>query len=136
MWAKLEQYGKLTQGQMEAAMTALDRMQARAAAKAASRFVGEVGERIDLTVTVEKRIRIEFQDGFGGHNRYGTSYTNLYLCRDEHGNRIVYKGTGDFPGEGQTARVKATISEHSEYNSEAQTKVSRPKVVEKRTDAA
>ncbi|WP_321471180.1 hypothetical protein [uncultured Paludibaculum sp.] len=120
LWHKLEQYGKLSPAQMNAATTALDRVDSRAAAKAASQFVGTIGKRVELTLTVEHVIFFEPRG-------YGWAAQSLYLCRDEQGNRLTYKGTTNFPGKGQTGRVKATISEHTVYNGEKQTAITRPK---------
>jgi hypothetical protein len=100
---------------------------ARRAAKAASCHVGAVNERVTLIVTTEKVVDITVREA-SGYARFGSRF--MFLARDSHGNRIVYKGNGDFPGEGQTATIKATVAEHAEYNGERQTMVQRPKCIE------
>lgn len=108
-------------------MEVVDAEIARRAAQAASKHVGAVSERVTLIVTTEKVVDITVREA-GGYARFGSRY--LFLARDSHGNRIVYKGNGDFPREGETATIKATVAEHAEYNGELQTLVQRPKCIE------
>ena len=109
-------YGKLSERQLDVTRSAI----AREDAKRATKYVGECGTRIEMTLQVEKVIPL------GERGMYGQRY--LHLCRDEQGNRIVYKGTGySIPGEGHTCRVKATVDGHDCYRGEKQTFISRPK---------
>jgi hypothetical protein len=99
---------------------------ARMAARAASTHVGTIGQRLALRIITERQIDIT-----PDHQPYGSGRRFLFLARDEHGNRIVYKGSGDFPREGETPMLyKVTVSEHTEYSGESQTVVMRPKMVE------
>lgn len=117
--AKLEEYGTLSEKQLAAALTAV----ARCKARAGSQFVGTEGTRVELTLTVERCIVLE---SFG---RFAAP--TIHLCRDENGNRVVYKGTGSsFPVTGETAKVKATIDRHDNYRGENQTHIARPKTLE------
>jgi len=86
---------------------------ARMAIRAGSQFVGRTGERIVLTVKTEKVIDIT-----PAEQRYGFGPRYMFLARDAAGNRIVYRGNGDFPGEGESATLKATVAEHAEYRGE------------------
>lgn len=91
---------------------------AKRAKNSSSAFVGVVGDKVTLTITVERVLN------------FGDRYCPMYisLCRDQAGNVIVYKGTSNaIPGEGETATVIATVAEHTTYNGIAQTRIMRPK---------
>ena len=104
---------------------------ARRAAKAASAFTGAPGERVTLVVTTDKVIDITPEP-----RPYGYSRRFMFLARDASGNRIVYRGSGAFPGEGEQATVKVTIAEHTVYRDEKQTVVQRPKLLDESLVAA
>jgi hypothetical protein len=107
-------------------MAAILKLNARIVAKAASRHIGTVGERIELTLTVEHVIRLDSNlPAF-----YHAAPSSIYLCRDGAGNRVVYRGSGCFGGKGEIITVKATITEHGERDGEKQTVIARPKVQE------
>lgn len=89
----------------------------------ASTFVGTIGERIELELTVEKILDFSF-------GQFPTIYSYLQLCRDAAGNRIVYKGSKILADEGERVKVKATVAEHDEYKGERQTKIQRPKFID------
>lgn len=94
---------------------------AKRAKNAASGFVGAVGDKVTLTITVERVLNI------------GDKYLPIYLslCRDSTGNVIVYKGNSSaIPGRGETVTVKAAVKEHTVYNGVKQTVIQRPKVLE------
>ena len=117
---KFEQYGTMSEAQVTAARTAADRTKARLEARAASQFVGTIGKRQDFSITVEHVIQLEAFNSW-------SAAPSMYLCRDDRGNRIVYKGTGEFPRKGGTGKIKATIKDHTEYKGEQQTVIARPK---------
>lgn len=100
----------------------------RRVAKAASVCIGNIGERVTFHISTEKVIDITFRQGTNGYAPYGSRY--MFLARDAAGNRIIYKGNGDFPNEGESAIIKATVIEHAEYKGEAQTIINRPKMIE------
>lgn len=89
------------------------------AKRAQSRHVGAVGERIEITATIERVIPIDTQ--------YGTSY--ITILRDDAGN--AYKQFGAFIAN-TDARVsgKATIKDHEVYKGEDLTRIQRPKFQE------
>jgi hypothetical protein len=127
MARRLRDLGTLTGNQTEAVKTSVARIAAQAAAKAASGFVGEVGKRVNLVLTIERIIQLEAANSY--MPRYARfAAPSLHLCRDEQGNRVVYKGTGFIGQTGETVRLKATVEEHSDYKGEKQTKIARPKV--------
>ena len=93
---------------------------AKRAALAASRWIGTEGDKVDLTLRVEKIITLRSQ--------WGTSWINV--CRTTDGNVVVYKGTTDVGQEGETVTVQATIGGHELYGETRQTLIKRPKVLD------
>lgn len=94
---------------------------AKRAANAASAFVGAVGDKITLTITVERVIVLEWQC-------YGTNY--ITIARTAEGNVVTYKGRTDIGNKGDTLTIKASVKEHVVYHGVNQTVIQRPKVVE------
>jgi hypothetical protein len=93
---------------------------AKRAVNAESEFVGVEGDKVTLTITVEKIVTL-YSD------LYGNNY--LHLCRDQDGNVIVYKGTAHIGAPGDANTIKATVKAHEIYNDVRQTIVQRPKVI-------
>lgn len=101
---------------------ALDRVRARQALPE-SNYVGAVGERVVLTLTLKKVIVVE--------NAFGI--THIHLFNDEAGNDFKWFGSKrlqlDWESpevtEGETVAVKATIKNHEEYKGRKQTSLSR-----------
>lgn len=111
------------------------------ARKAASAYVGAIGERRDFVCHLEAIRHWE--------NEQFRTTTYLHILRDAEGHTIKYKGSRLLGGarwihergsldEGYyevdkavEIRFKATVSGHEEYKGEKQTIVSRPKVEEK-----
>ncbi len=87
---------------------------AKRAANAASKHIGSIGDKVTLTITVERIIVLESQ----------------FYGRTANGSVITYKGRVDIGGKGDTNTVKATIKGHSFYNGIAQTEIQRPKLVD------
>lgn len=92
---------------------------AKRAVNAESEFVGVEGDKVTLTITVEKIVTL-YSD------LYGATY--LHLCRDQDGNVIVYKGNANIGAPNDTNAVKATVKAHQIYNGVRQTIIQRPKV--------
>lgn len=88
---------------------------------AASGYIGNVGDKVTLTITVERIIVLESP-------LYGTNY--ITIARDEQGNVVTYKGRTDIGNKGDTTTIKASVKEHTVYNGIKQTVIQRPKVVE------
>jgi hypothetical protein len=88
---------------------------------AASAFVGNVGDKLVLTVSIERIIRLP---DYG----YGSNYINL--LRDLAGNVLVYKGLSDLGQQGETVTLKATVKTHDIRDGVCQTTIQRPKVLE------
>lgn len=105
------------------------------ARRAGAQYIGAIGERREFACTLQKFQKWESQ-------KYGFGPTYFHIMRDADGNTIVYKGSkclGGVRWEGEYSdrypvvdsteilRFVATVAEHSNYNGEKQTIVSRPK---------
>jgi hypothetical protein len=115
-------WGGLTERQAEAAQTALTRLAQQEVAKVTSKWFGAIGDKVTLTLTVNRVINMSY-------GTYPTIVSFLYLCTDEHGNAVNYKGNSAVFDNADTVTVKATIKEHTEYNGVMQTVIQRPKLV-------
>lgn len=92
---------------------------AKRAANAASRWIGHIGDKVTLTLTVERIIVLR-------SDLYGDNYINI--CRTEEGHVVTYKGRVDLGSVGSVVTVKATIADHQRYGDVCQTAIQRPKV--------
>jgi hypothetical protein len=133
----LNTYGKLTEKQVLAVrksiVTFAERKAqwiAQAADKNATRkFVGTEKKKITVTLTVKKAIVVDRPKFYWADS--GTSL--LRICEDADGNVIVFSGNADFPAEGETATITATVKMHRYYKQNdievPQTVIIRPKTV-------
>lgn len=113
-----------------------EREAAEAARKAVSQYVGTVGDKISITVTLEHVICYEVPS-FGG---YGMTTMSIHIFKDNDGNKLIWKTSGSLGTwskdhnsftpvyEGETVNIKGTIKAHSEYESEKQTELQRVKL--------
>ena len=98
---------------------------AEAERKAKSQYIGAEGDKIDKKVTLERRAWFEIPcyAGFGTETKY------IYTFRDDEGNALIWKTTkGLIYERGEELNLKGTIKEHSEYDGEKQTILTRCKV--------
>jgi hypothetical protein len=88
--------------------------------------LGKIGERLELTVRVEKKIGL-------GSRFYGSSRTR-YIMRDEAtGANVTWVNTGGrLADEGQSLRIKGTVKDHGFFRDLPQTVLSRVRAVEVR----
>jgi hypothetical protein len=104
--------------------------------KAISQHIGNVGDRVQMTVTLEKAVSIEIPSFCG----YGTSTMTIYTLVDENGNKLVWKTNSSLGKwvtdndyktveEGEQITIKATIKNHGEYKGENQTEIQRVKLM-------
>lgn len=100
-----------------------------------SRWVSEVGERVERTVTYL---------GYGSYERpsfsgYGTDVVHIYRFADDDGNLLVWKSTAYLQREdevgflvpikaGTRLTLRGTVKAHDEYHGTKQTVLSRCKV--------
>lgn len=97
----------------------------RLAQKAISQCIGQVGDKIELDVTLEKRAWFEIPSFRG----FGTEIKYIYTFRNAHGDAIVWKTSKGLAIEnGEAVHIKATIKDHGEYDDEKQTVITRCKV--------
>ena len=95
--------------------------------KAISQHNGTVGDTIDIDVILEKRAWFEIPSFRG----FGTDTMHIYTFRDAQGNAIIWKTSKGLGIEnGVMVHIKGTIKEHSEYDDEKQTVITRCKVEE------
>ena len=128
-------YGKLSEKQSAAILKGIDARQAKkiewaskdAELNAQREFLGVVGEKVTLTLTIKKVI---FWD-----SNFGTQY--LYILEDANQNVVIYKGnsnvfyideSGEYRKLGSTVTVIATVKEHGVRNEVKQTSIQRPKL--------
>lgn len=81
-----------------------------------STYVGAVGDRLDLTLTVKKAI--ELADGY-----YGPS--TMHIFTDEKGNEYVWTTGARKLTEGETYFIKGTVKDHKMYKKTKQTVLTR-----------
>lgn len=122
-------YGKLSPAQSAAILRGIDARAARraewkdqqAALNATRQWLGTVGEKMALTLTVRKIIVM--------HSIYGASF--LHICEDSEKNVVIYKGTGRALDveEGTTVSVRATIKAHGTRDGVKQTIIARPTAI-------
>ena len=80
-----------------------------------SEFVGEIGERVELTLTVTRTIEIE--------NNYGHSM--MHIMEDDCGNVYVWTTASKSWPEGAVKNVRGTIKDHRTYKNTKQTVLTR-----------
>lgn len=95
------------------------------APKSESEYVGEIGEKFDSDVVLSKIHTYET------HFTYYGELNFIYKFKDQNDNTIIWKTSNKDLEEGETYRIKGTIKEHSEYDGDKQTVLTRCKIVEK-----
>lgn len=76
-----------------------------------SEYVGKVGDRLELTLTIEKNISLE--------GAYGHTY--MHLMRDENGNLFLWNTASKNWSAGSIHHIRGTVKMHSKYKNEKQT---------------
>lgn len=124
---QIDQIKILSDRQAEAAIKSVEIMRLRDNARATallSEHVGEIGDRLVFTLTVNRIINVSNLDAFPPIRKF------IHLCNDHKGNSIVYiGGSNAIPGTGETVTVKATVEAHKERDGVKQTVISRPKAI-------
>ena len=93
---------------------------AKRSQNASSAFVGVLGCRQRLALTIERIVVLESQF-------YGTNY--ITIGRTGDGDVVTYKGRTNIGDKGEIVTVEAMIKEHTVYNGVKQTIIQRPKLV-------
>lgn len=86
--------------------------------KPVSQFLGEVGQKLSVAVTLVREVVIESQWGV----------SSIYLFEDASGNKLVWKTNSVTLQEGDQIILSGRIKEHSEYRGINQTVLTRCKV--------
>lgn len=125
--AGLEKYGDWSVKQMALVAKVVKEVGENEAKRAASGWFGKVGERLDVTATVERIASYE-RPSFSGR---GIDTVWIVTMRTAEGNAVVVKSPS-FGGrqKGETVMMRATIKEHSEFRGEKQTVMMRAAVAE------
>lgn len=102
--------------------------------KSKSQHYGEIGQKIEIELTLKKCLSFE-----NSYNGYSSEISYIYLFEDEEGN--IYKwSTGKFLervendncipiNANESLKIKGTIKDHTNYNGENQTVITRCKVM-------
>jgi len=121
---KLVKYGSISEKQTAFLHSLVSKIDARASVEAAravvaatSVYVGTVGARVTMDLTVRAVPSFD--------SMYGLCY--ISICGDAAGNTVVYRGAKPLADRGETVKVLATIKAHDEYKGERQTIIARPK---------
>lgn len=135
----IDRAGTITDGQRGGVDAAIAKMIAADQVRAASNWLGQLGERVEFTATVERA-------SYLGRDHYGNSRFAITL-RTDAGNAVTYFGRPDWLDAtvtragwnaddyevrtGNRVTLKATVKEHSEFRGQKQTVIARPKEVTK-----
>jgi hypothetical protein len=117
----LAYWGSLSARQVEAVESCFAVIDRQEFARANSQFIGNVGDKVTVTITVERIVVIKSEF-------YGDNY--ITIAHDESGNVYTYKGKTNIGAKGETNTIKASIKAHVEYKGVKQTAIQRPKVLE------
>lgn len=80
-----------------------------------SKFLGVVGEKLEITVTIKRAMEM--------YGRYGRSV--MHIMEDEEGNILVWTTSARTLIEGDTYKIKGTIKAHNTYKNTDQTVLTR-----------
>ena len=95
--------------------------------KSISQHIGSIGDKIEFDAVLEKSAWFEIPSFRG----FGTDTMHIYTFRNESGDAIIWKTSKGLGIEnGEKVHVKGTIKEHSEYDNEKQTVLTRCKVTQ------
>lgn len=93
----------------------------RKAEESTSRHVGNIGERIEINVHIDRVFESEFRVHGG---EWGSRSSYMYLMHDAEGN--IYKWSSScYYVEGEDVKLRATVKDHIEYRGVAQTVITR-----------
>lgn len=80
-----------------------------------SEYVGSIGERLELFLTVEKVIELD--------NNFGRS--SMHIMRDDCGNSYVWTTASKTWSVGSEHHIKGTVKDHRKYRNQCQTILTR-----------
>lgn len=79
-----------------------------------SEYIGQIGERLELTLTIEKAIPLD-----------GEHPSTMYIMRDDCGNCFVWTTAAKSWTAGGTHHLRGTVKDHRTYKGEKQTVLNR-----------
>jgi hypothetical protein len=128
MLRRADQLADWSEAQVTALQASYDRRRALVRQRAASRWVGIVGERLRAAVTVEREFAFERKRMMGGWG--ADAYETVYITtlRDADGNTLVVKSPRFRAAIGSQITVTGTIKAHDEYKGEQQTTLQRVRI--------
>ena len=94
------------------------------APKTESQYIGAVGDKLETTVTLTKIHTYETHFTYYGELNY------IYKFKDTNGNTLIWKTSHKDIEESKTYKISGKIKEHSEYNGDKQTILTRCKITE------
>lgn len=89
------------------------------ASHAPSRHIGAAGEKLDLTLTIEKVISVP--------SDYSAD-AKMVTMRDAEGNAFLWRTSVDVGTAGEVVTLRGTVKRHSDFKGELQTELTRCKV--------
>jgi hypothetical protein len=110
-----------TPAQELAVYASFEKDQARAVVRAASRHIGNVGDKLELVVTAERESTYVKQAFFKSFYHDNSETVYVTTMRTADGAAIVVKSTSFRVPVGDTLTISGIVKEHSEFNNEAQT---------------
>lgn len=116
---------EISEGQVAAIETTVAKMAAGDARRAASDYVGQVGAKVEMAVTVE---RVSSYERPRFNAAWLTEMVHVTTLRDENGNALVVKSPAFYVAEGSNISIKGTVKDHTTYRDERQTVLTRVKV--------
>lgn len=125
----LKEFGKLSPGQCAIVLQKLETRDAEKAARHVAleggAYVGTVGQRLDITLTISTR-KHDTEPG-----PWGTKiHRYFFVGKTADDATVIYGGSVELAAAvGDTVTVKATIKEHGQSKGRAQTVIQRPKVI-------
>ena len=82
--------------------------------------MGEVGERLELWLTIKKTVQME---GYYG-------YSTMHIMEDEDENIFVWTTNSKHLEEGAYVHMKGTVKDHKTYRNKAQTILTRCSIIQ------
>jgi len=129
---RAKQRASMSDKQAAAVLATVEKIENADTMRAASGHVGEIGQRIEIAVTVERVYEFS-RPRFGYEHQSETVY--IVTMRDAGSNAIVSKSPRFAPEKGDKFTLRATVKDHSEYRGEKQTVVQRCAIIkEKETE--
>jgi len=118
---KASKHAELTPGQVDALEATIAKIAAEDARKAATTYIGQIGQRLrGIKATVQRVVTLESN---GPYSRF----FHIVTLRTDEGHTLVVKSSRFCPEQGEALTLDGTVKDHSVYNGERQTQLERVK---------